>query len=124
MMRISIKENPLELSLRSSSLCPKKSSRYANEKQDNPITEESSNEEKSENSERSKFKKESSRTASAGGKSYNFTQPERLPSGPQEHREDDVAVVVDDMKMLQRKSSNRKHWLLDSGRFNRVLLNN
>jgi len=123
-MRISIKENPLELSLRSSSLCPKKSSRYANEKQDNPITEESSNEEKSENSERSKFKKDPIRTPSAGGKAFNFAQPERLPSGPQEHHEDDVAMIVDDMKMLQRKSSNRKHWLLDSGRFNRVLLNN
>ena len=73
MMRISInKENPLELSLRSSSLCPKKSSRYANEKQDNPITEESSNEEKSENSERSKFKKESSRISNALGKTFNF----------------------------------------------------
>jgi hypothetical protein len=31
-MRLSIKENPLELSLRSSSLNLKKSSRYANEK--------------------------------------------------------------------------------------------
>lgn len=124
MMRISIKEeNPLELSLRSTSLCPKKSSRYANEKQDNPITEESSNEEKSENSERSEFKKD--RTPSAVEKTFNFAQPERLPSGLlEEHHEDDVAVMVDDMKMLQRKSSNRKHWLLDSGRFNRVLLNN